>query len=141
MEFVELNPADSFEQWHATKLEELKAKRFDCSHGLELIFENDALCLWGVMLKPNHRIPFRKWGHKASWTCPQGGLVLTRNANGKIDLIRLKEWDSAIFQFDKNGNIFDLENIGEEALQINIIEYKSIATAKLSDLGQMQRFR
>ena len=141
MELVELNPADNFELWQAAKLEELKAKKFDGTQGLKLLFENDALCLWGVMLKPNHRIPFRSWGHKASWTCPQGGLVLTRNANGKIELIRLKEWDSAIFHFDQDGNIFDLENIGEEALQINIMEYKSIAIAKLSDLGQMQGLR
>ena len=141
MEFVELNPTDNFELWQATKLEELKDKKFDGSLGLELLFENDILCLWGIMLKPKQRIPFRQWGPKASWTCPQGGLVLTRNANGKIELIRIKEWDSAMLQFDDKANIFDLENIGEEALQINVMEYKAIAAAKHADLSQMQGFR
>jgi len=54
----------------------------------------------------------------------QGGLLITRYGNGKIDMIKLNPGDTEYFENIGKNYVNDLENIGEDLVVINILEYK-----------------
>ena len=52
--------------------------------------------------------------------------MITRYGNGKIDMIKLNQGDADYFENRGKNYINDLENIGEYAIVINILEYKTV---------------
>ncbi|MEL6917349.1 MAG: hypothetical protein AAFO99_06425 [Bacteroidota bacterium] len=124
MKCVELNPAGNFDPWEPEKINELQRKKISESVG-ELIFENDDLRLWDISLWPKERLPFRRQNNTYSWTSLTDGLAVSRYVNGQITLIHFKKGDTNFVEFPKNNAINDLENIGDNILKINVLEYKS----------------
>jgi len=123
MECVELNPVGNFDPWDPEKMHELK-NNISESIGQHLLFENKWIRLWDIFLKPGQRLPFRLQNRSYSWTSLTEGLAISRYSNGKISLLRFRKGDNAYQEFTGSFVISDFENIGEEPLKINILEYK-----------------
>ena len=124
MQCVELNPAGNFDPWEQEMIDELLHQEITQSLSNRLVFENESVKLWELCLTPGERIPFRKHNTNYGWVCTTGGLLLTRYGNGKIDMIKLDSGDTEYFENRGKNYINDLENIGEDAVIINILEYK-----------------
>ncbi|MEQ5792414.1 hypothetical protein J4E06_15205 [Muricauda sp. NFXS6] len=124
MQCVELNPIGNFDTWEQEKIDELLHQEIQESLSNRLVFENEGVKLWDLMLLPGQRLNFRRHNTNYGWVCTTGGLVITRYGNGKIDMIKLNPGDTEYFENKGKNYINDLENIGEDTLVINILEYK-----------------
>ncbi|WP_421812023.1 hypothetical protein [Flagellimonas sp.] len=124
MQCVELNPIGNFDTWEQEKIDELLHQEIQESLSNRLVFENKGVKLWDLMLLPGQRLNFRRHNTNYGWVCTTGGLVITRYGNGKIDMIKLNPGDTEYFENRGKNYINDLENIGEDTLVINILEYK-----------------
>jgi len=134
MKIVELNAKGNFDSWDPAKLNELQSKKITedlCNH---LIFENDAIKLWEIVLRPSERIPFRRCKNSYSLTGLTGGVALSRIHNGVIKLIRFQKNDIAFWDFQDYNHICDFENIGEDILRISVTEFKTLKQAQLLTL-------
>nr|WP_299068501.1 hypothetical protein [uncultured Allomuricauda sp.] len=130
MQCVELNPVGNFDPWEQKMIDELFHQEISPSLGGRLVFENDNVKLWDIKLIPGERIPFRKHFTNFSCVCTTGGLTLTRSGNGKISMVKINPGDTEYFEFEGKNHIYDLENIGEESILINILEYKKNSIGK-----------
>ena len=124
MQYVELNPAGHFDPWERSKLQELTGQKLKTSLGVDLIFENQSVKLWEVYLHPGERIPFRIVNSNFCWVCKTGGLAISRYGNGKISMLRFEKGDTDFLEFKGKNYVFDLENIDEHPLEIDLLEYK-----------------
>ena len=124
MQFVELNPVGNFDPWEQEKIDELLHQEIKESLSNRLVFENEVIKLWDLKLLPGERLNFRRHNTNYGWVCTTGGLVITRYGNGKIDMIKLNPGDTEYFENRGKNYVNDLENIGEDTLVINILEYK-----------------
>lgn len=124
MQFVELNPVGNFDPWEQEKIDELLHQQIKESLSNRLIFEDESIKLWDLRLLPGERLNFRRHNTNYGWVCTTGGLLITRYGNGKIDMIKLNPGDTEYFENRGKNYVNDLENIGEELVVINILEYK-----------------
>lgn len=124
MKLTELNPVGHFNLWETSKIEELKNIDPNLPLGNSLLFENESIKLWSITLEPGERLPFRIQKTNYNWICLTGGLAISRFASGKISLVKFEKEDIGYWEFIDNELICDLENIGEDVLNINVIEYK-----------------
>ncbi len=124
MQCVELNPVGNFDPWEEEKLDELLRQDISDALSNTLVFENENMKLWDLILLPGERIPFRRHNSNYVMACTTGGLALTRYGNGKIDMLKLEPGDSEFFEHCGKNYVNDLENIGEFPIVINILEYK-----------------
>lgn len=124
MQCVELNPMGNFDPWEQEKLDELLRQDISDALSNTLVFENENMKLWDLILLPGERIPFRRHNSNYVLACTTGGLALTRYGNGKIDMLKLEPGDSEFFEHCGKNYVNDLENIGEFPIVINILEYK-----------------
>ena len=128
MQFVELNPVGNFDPWEQEKIDELLHQEIKGSLSNRLVFENEVIKLWDLKLLPGERLNFRRHNTNYGWVCTTGGLVISRYGNGKIDMIKLNPGDTEYFENRGKNYVNDLENIGEDTLVINILEYKESKT-------------
>jgi len=128
MQFVELNPVGNFDPWEQEKIDELLHQEIKGSLSNRLVFENEVIKLWDLRLLPGERLNFRRQNTNYGWVCTTGGLVITRYGNGKIDMVKLNPGDTEYFENRGKNYVNDLENIGEDTLVINILEYKESKT-------------
>jgi len=126
MKCVELNPAGNFDTWDPSKLKELKQKEIDERLGKKLLFENDAIIVWEVVLFPGERLPFRKISRNYNLVSMTGGLAVSRSANGKISLVRINKGDSMFMKHEDRESVCDFENIGENILFLHAMEFKPL---------------
>jgi len=123
MTFTEINPKGNFDTWKKDKLKEVKQQQFSSNLGNPL-YENDTIKLWEIQLKPSETMPFRKHTQNYSATSFSDGLLVSRNTNGRIVLIRLKRGDNFYFECHQEEIIHDLENIGETTIRVIVLEEK-----------------
>ncbi len=126
MQCVELNQVGNFDPWEQEKIEELFHRDLSDSLSNRLVFENERVKLWDLYLGPGERIPFRKINTNFGWVCPTGGLAICRHGNGKINMVKLEPGDAEYFECRSKNYVYDLENVGEHPISINILEYKWI---------------
>ena len=124
MQFVELNPTGNFDPWEQEKIDELLHQEIKESLSNRLVFEDESIKLWDLRLLPGERLNFRRHNTNYGWVCTTGGLLITRYGNGKIDMVKLNQGDTEYFENRGKDYINDLENIGEDMVVINILEYK-----------------
>ncbi len=125
MKCVELNPPGNFESWEPSKLLELQRKKIDDRLGQKLLFENDKIKVWEVVLFPGERLP-RKISGNYNFTSMTEGLGISRYASGKINLVRIKKGDSMFMKHEGQPVIYDFENIGENILFLHAMEFKPL---------------
>ena len=126
MKCLELNPPGNFDFWDPSKLMELKSNSIDDRLGQKLLFENNRIKVWEVILFPGESLPFRKISVNYTFTSMTEGLAISRNANGKIVLVRIKEGDSMYLDHEGRQTIYDLKNIGEDTLFLHALEFKPL---------------
>lgn len=131
MILTEINPKGNFDNWDESKLGEISKGKFSNAVG-EALYENKEIILWEIVLEPFERLPFRRHTNNYSCTCFTDGLLLARNVNGRITLIRMKKGDHYYVECTEKEVIQDLENIGENRIKIAVVEekVKAISRAK-----------
>lgn len=122
MVFTKINPKGNFDCWSPSWLREIKQKNFSSDIGQPL-FENEEVKLWQIILEPKERLPFRRHLNTYSCNCLTDGLVLSRNTNGAVDLLRFERGETYFRECEEEA-IHDLENIGENTVRITIVEEK-----------------
>jgi|SRR6056297_957488 len=117
-----INPKGNFTCWSTTMLQEVKKKAFTTEIG-QVLFEDQEVKLWKIVLEPNQRLPFRIHSNTYSCNCLTDGLLISRNANGAVDLIRFERGETFFRECDMEY-VHDLENVGENTVRITIVEEK-----------------
>lgn len=130
MTITELNPKGSFDSWDASKLKEIKRGKFSDAVG-EALFENDEIILWEIVLEPFERLPFRRHNNNYGCTCFTDGIILLRNVDGQVTLMRMDKGDHYYIECHEKEVIQDLENIGENTIKIAVVEEKVKITHKV----------
>ena len=103
-------------------IKEVKKKAFTTDIG-QVLFENQEVKLWKIVLEPKQRLPFRIHYNTYSCNCLTDGLLISRNVNGAVDLIRFERGETFFRECDME-HVHDLENVGENTVRIAIVEEK-----------------
>lgn len=122
MILTKINPEGNFDCWSASWLAEIRSKNFSSAIGQSL-FENNEVRIWQIVLAPNERLPFRKHLNAYSCNCLTDGLLLSRNINGAVDLLRFERGETYFRECEEEA-VHDLENIGEHTVKVTIVEEK-----------------
>lgn len=122
MILTKINPEGNYDCWSMATLKEIEKNMFSPNIG-ELLYENEEVKLWKIVLEPKQRLPFRRHRNTYSCNCLTEGLLLSRNVNGAVDLLRFDRGESYFRQCEEEA-IHDLENIGENTVRITIVEDK-----------------
>jgi hypothetical protein len=130
MNYLEINASGNFETWNPSKIKELKENKISNDLGQNLVFENENVRIWEVVLLPNERLPFRKINLDYSWVSLTTGLAISRYADGKIILMRIEKGDSAFLKCKEKAYVYDLENKGEDILFFHLTEFKQQPISK-----------
>jgi hypothetical protein len=120
MIITKINEKGNFDCWNEVLLKEIRVKEFSSDLGIKL-FESEDVVLWKIKLEPNERLPFRSHLGTYCCNCLTDGLLLSRNADGAVDLLRFEKGDY-FFRRCEEEAIHDLENIGESMVKITIVE-------------------
>lgn len=115
-----INPEGNFDCWSPDTLAEVEKGQISSDIGLPL-FENKDFKFWQIKLAPKQRLPFRKHNTTYSCNCLTDGLLISRNTNGEILLLRFDRGDFIFREFEEEG-VHDLENIGENEVLIAVVE-------------------
>lgn len=134
MHLIELNPSGNFDPWDLHKIEELQKVQSPKALKKLVLYENSTMRLWNVCLEPKERLPFYKRKQFYSWTCLTDGIVILRNGNGQIDMIKFDKGETKYWDLGEQGTVSDLENIGENAIVLHIIEYMSEVNYEFSSM-------
>lgn len=118
-----INSVGNFETWSEKLLGEVSKGNFSDVIG-KLLFENDQIKLWEIVLEPGERLPFRYHFNNFSCTYFTEGLLVVRNINGQVILKRFNKGDHYFVQY-KSVIVSDTENIGENTVKIAIVEEKT----------------
>jgi len=123
MTITEINQEGNFDTWDSSRLKEIETGNFSDAVG-EALFENEEIILWEIVLKPFERLPFRRHKNNYGCTCFTDILILLRNVNGQITLMRMNKGDHYYIECYEKEVIQDLENIGENTIKIAVVEEK-----------------
>ena len=124
LKYIAINDAGNYNTWNPAHLKELKSKEFSTDLGQKILFENEYLRIWEVVLLPKERLAFRKIDFNYYWVAGSEGMVISRYSNGKIVLMHLEKGDSEFLQHKDSHAVYDLENIGDEILFFQMTEFK-----------------
>ncbi len=124
LKYVAINDAGNFNTWNPAHIRELKNNEISEDLGQKIIFENEYLRIWEVVLLPKERLPFRKMELDYCWVAGSEGMVISRFSDGKIILMHLEKGDSEFLEHEDKHAIYDLENIGQDILFFQMTEYK-----------------
>ena len=125
LKYIAINDIGNFNTWNPSHLKELKENEISTDLGQKVLFENEYLRIWEVLLLPKERLPFRKINLDYCWVAASEGMVISRFSDGKIILMHLEKGDSEFLKHENEHAIYDLENIGEDILFFQMTEYKS----------------
>ena len=115
---TEINPEGQYSTWDPRHVEELKDNNISDALGHQCVFENEGIVLWSITLGPGERLPFAYHNKYYSWVCRDGGMAISRNANGRIGLIKFDAGDVGIVEKHQEVDyIKDLQNIGDETFR------------------------
>ncbi len=125
LKYIAINDVGNFNTWNPSHLKELKENEISTKLGQKVLFENEYIRIWEVVLLSKERLPFRKINLDYCWVAASEGMVISRFSDGKIILMHLEKGDSEFLNHDNEQAIYDLENIGEDILFFQMTEYKS----------------
>ncbi len=124
LKYIDINASGNFNTWNPSRLKELKENKISTDLGQKILFENDYLRIWEVVLLPKERLPFRKINLDYCWVAASEGMAISRFSDGKIILMHLEKGDSEFLKHKNKHAIYDLENIGEDILFFQMTEFK-----------------
>ena len=124
LKYVAINDAGNFNTWNPAHIRELKNNEISNDLGQRILFENEYLRIWEVVLLPKERLPFRKMNLDYCWIAGSEGMMITRFSDGKIVLMHLEKGDSEFLEHENKHTLYDLENVGQDTLIFQMTEYK-----------------
>jgi len=126
LKYININEVGNFNTWNPAHVEELKNNEFSTKLGQKVLFENEYLRIWEVVLLPKERLPFRKINLDYCWIAGSEGMVISRFSNGKIVLMHLEKGDSEFLDHQNKHAIYDVENVGGDILFLQMTEFKRV---------------
>ncbi|WP_297761489.1 hypothetical protein [uncultured Muriicola sp.] len=124
LKYVAINDAGNFNTWNPAHIRELKNNEVNADLGQRILFENEYLRIWEVVLLPKERLSFRKMELDYCWVAGSEGMVISRFSDGKIVLMHLEKGDSEFLEHEDKHAIYDLENIGQDIIYFQMTEFK-----------------
>ncbi len=124
LKYVTINDAGNFNTWNPAHITELKNNEISADLGQRILFENEYLRIWEVVLLPKERLPFRKIDLDYCWLAASEGMMISRFSDGKIVLMHLEKGDSEFLEHENKHAIYDLENVGQDTLIFQMTQYK-----------------
>ncbi len=124
MNCIELSPKGHFEAWEADLKQELDSGDYEEGLGQKVLYEHHNIRLWSIILSPKERIGFRKIKSDFEVMSQVDGFAVSHRCTGEIALVQCKK--GGTFRYDLNSfkeQIWDLENIGADPLELLVIEY------------------
>ena len=121
----ELNPIGNFDSWQPQRLDELRSGKFVKNIGQTSLYEDDKVQIWSVSIDALERIGFRKISSNIKVTFEANGLGISHQDNGKIIFVKINAGDVFEINVENDGTqIWDFENVGFEAIELILFEYK-----------------
>lgn len=124
LKYTAINEAGNFNTWNPAHIEELKKEQFKKDLGQRVLFENEYLRIWEVVLLPKERLPFRKFESDYYWVAGSEGMVISRFSDGKIIFMHVEKGDSEYLKHEEKHAVYDMENVGQEILFFQLTEFK-----------------
>ncbi len=124
LKYIAINDAGNFNTWNPAHIRELKNNEISADLGQRILFENEYLRIWEVVLLPKERLPFRKIDLDYCWIAGSEGMIISRFSDGKIVLMHLEKGDSEFLEHENKHAIYDLENVGQDTLIFQMTQYK-----------------
>lgn len=91
--------------------------------GTRLLFENDRVRVWEIVLEPGRRTPFHRHVHPYFYVCASPGRVRTRFPNGYYVEGDEEAGGFAFMEHaPENPGIHDLENVGDTTVRYTTVE-------------------
>lgn len=107
----------------ASFADELRAAPKNLDVGTRLWFENHALRVWEVRLKPGERGPFHAHTRRYFWTVVDGGIGRQRTADGAMVVREYKVGDTNYSEHTPDDpTIHDFENYGDTDIRFVTVE-------------------
>jgi quercetin dioxygenase-like cupin family protein len=104
-------------------VEELKNAPANLDVGTRLWFENQAIRVWEVRLKPGERGPFHAHTRRYFWTVVDGGIGRQRTADGAMITREYNVGDTNYSEHSPDDpTIHDFENAGETDIRFVTVE-------------------
>ena len=124
MNCIELSPKGHFKAWEAGRKKELGSEELNTELGQQILYEDGKIKLWSIVLKTKERLGFRKISCHFRAMSQVDGFAVNHRSTGQIVLIQCKKGE--MFRYNKKTEgeqIWDLENIGADPLELVVIEY------------------
>ncbi len=89
-----------------------------------LLFENERIRVWEMLLEPGERIPFHNHRTPYFWLCHEGGRGIQRFADGTLLEVEFVPGDTDFLDEARleTERIHDLENTGETTARFTAVE-------------------
>ena len=124
MKCIELSPKGHFKAWEGNRTKELESDQFETDLGQEVLYEDGKIKLWSIVLKPKERHGFRKISCDFRAMSQVDGFAVSHRNSGEIVLVQCKKGEMFRYNKKQQGEqIWDLENIGADPLELVVIEY------------------
>ena len=124
LKYIDINESGNFNTWNPVHIRELNEAEFNADLGQKVLFEDDYIRVWEILLLPAERMPFRRIQSDFCWVSGTEGMVISRYEDGKIILLHIEKGDSEFLRHKNDPTIYDLENIGDNIMFFQITEFK-----------------
>lgn len=102
---------------------ELSSASSNVNVGTTLLFENERIRVWEVLLQPGERGPFHSHVTNYFWTVVEGGRGLQRLADGTYLVRDYMVGETRALEHSRESElIHDLENVGQTTLRFVTVE-------------------
>ena len=124
MNCIELSPKGHFEAWEALRKKELDSGKYEDDLGQKVLYQDDKIKLWSILLKPKERHGFRRIKSDFRVMSQVDGFGVSHRSTGEITLVQCKKGEMFRYDVQSQGEqVWDLENIGADPLELVVIEY------------------
>lgn len=124
MNCIELSPKGHFKAWEEMRKKELECGQFPTDLGHQVLYEDGKIKLWSILLQPKEKLGFRRISCDFRAMSQVDGFAVSHRSTGEIFLIQCKKGEMYRYKKRELGEqIWDLENIGAEPLELVVIEY------------------
>ncbi|MDQ3777552.1 MAG: hypothetical protein M3310_01595 [Actinomycetota bacterium] len=103
--------------------EELARAADNFTVGSRLLFENDRIRLWDIMLAPGERLPFHRHRTTYFYRCESGGTLRVRLPDGSESVFESPTDEVTFHEIEPDDLVVhDLENVGRTTVRFTTVE-------------------
>lgn len=91
--------------------------------GTRMLFENDRVRVWEIVLEPGERAPFHRHEGDYFWTCVEPSAARSHTGSGRFQVQQYAIGQTSYFSYPEGEFlVHDLENIGPSRLRFVTVE-------------------